>query len=239
MTKVKTLLLTRPKAQSRALVNQIETNFPDRTRCIISPLMVIAPTKNLPNLDGCQAMLFTSVNGVSAFADLGINTDLQCYCVGVRTAQAARDVGLQAISADGAAADLIALINKNLTPEVGSLLHCRGEHSTGDITASLSACGFDVREAVLYSQNSCDLTGKAQLALASGEVNAILIYSPRSAQQFHTAFANKKWHANNITALCISENTAAEIRSLGFECVEIAEKPDGAAMLTLIERFLR
>jgi uroporphyrinogen-III synthase len=239
LTNVKTLLLTRPEAQSRALVNQIETNIPNRTRCIISPLMVITPTGNRPDFEGCQAVLFTSVNGVEAFAKLGIVTDLKCYCVGARTAQAARSAGLDVISADGAAADLITKVNKDLIPDDGTLLHIRGEHIAGDLSTALSMQGFNVREAVLYSQNTCDLSEPATQALAAGQVNAILMYSPRSARIFGAVLANTKPTAHNITALCISENTAAEVRNIGFNRVEIAEKPDGAAMLALIERYLR
>ena len=123
MTNVKTLLLTRPNAQSLALAQKIETEFPDMATCLISPLMAITPVGDLPEISKFQALLFTSINGVKAFVDLGGTTTSKCFCVGTRTKQAAQAAGLDAVSANGAAAELIVLVAKVLNPANGPLLH--------------------------------------------------------------------------------------------------------------------
>ena len=239
MINVKTLLLTRPKAQSRALVKDIENKFPDKTTCLISPLMAITPTGHLPDTTKFQAVLFTSVNGVQAFIDLGGTTG-KCYCVGARTTQVAQAAGLDAVSANGAAAELIALVAKDLSPVDGPLLHIRGEHTAGDIAENLTAQGFAVEQAVLYSQQACDLTDAARQSLAQGKVQGLPLYSPLTARRFAGILAeNPSWPTQNLTALCISENVAAEVEDLELGRVEIAAKPDGAAMLALIGQFLR
>lgn len=240
MTNVKTLLLTRPKAQSRALVKDIENNFPDKTTCLISPLMAITPTGHLPDTSKFQAVLFTSVNGVQAFIDLGGTTSSICFCVGARTTRVAQAAGLDAVSANGAAAELIALVSKDLKPASGPLLHIRGEHTAGDIAENLTAQGFAVEQAVLYSQQACDLTDTARQSLAQGKVQGLPLYSPLTARRFAGILAeNPSWPTQNLTALCISENVAAEVENLELGRVEIAAKPDGAAMLALIGQFLR
>ena len=240
MTKVKTLLLTRPEAQSRALVKDIETRFPDKTKCIVSPLMTITPMGHLPDISDFQALLFTSVNGVQTFTAMGGTTIVRCYCVGTRTAKAARDAVLNAISADGAAAELIALVAGDLTPAEGALLHIRGEQTAGDIAGNLSGHGFTVHEAVLYRQDTCDLNAEAVQALANGEVDGLPLYSPLSARRLAEVLTeNTDWPKQNLSALCISENVAAEVRNLSPGRIEVAVEPNGTEMLALIGRFLR
>ncbi len=239
MTNVKTLLLTRPKAQSRTLAQNIETEFSDKATCLISPMMEITPLGDLPDTSKFQAVLFTSVNGVQAFADLG-GTAQKCYCVGTRTMQVAKAAGLDAVSANGAAAELVALVVKDLNPEGGPILHVRGEHTTGDIAEKLTAQGFTVKQAVLYTQQTCDLTDAARQALKRGDVEGVPLYSPLTARRFAEILAkNPNWPTQNLTALCISQNVASELENLTLRHVEIAAKPNGAEMLALIGRFLR
>jgi len=239
LTNVKTLLLTRPKAQSRALLKEIETKFPGKATCLISPMMAITSVGNLPDAPNFQAVLFSSVNGVQAFADLG-GTAQKCYCVGARTMQAAHAVGLKAVSANGAAAELVALVANDLNPADGPILHVHGEHTTGDIAENLAVQGFTVKQAVLYAQQACDLTDAARQALMRGEVQGVPLYSPLTARRFAEILAkNPSWPTQNLTALCISRNVASELRNLTLQRIEIAAKPSGAEMLALIGRFLR
>jgi uroporphyrinogen-III synthase len=240
LTRVKTLLLTRPQAQSRALAKDIEANFPGQARCIIAPLMKITPVGELPDTTNFQAVLFTSVNGVQSFAELGGDKNTSCYCVGARTAVAARDAGLNAISADGAADDLIALVAKDLKPEEGALLYIRGENTAGNIAEKLSERGFKVNSQVLYQQIGCDLPDAVRSALEQGEVHGLPLYSPLTARRLVKVLAaNPDWPTDEITALCISENVASEVNNLSLARVKVAAKPNGAEMLALIGQFLR
>ena len=50
---------------------------------------------------------------------------------------------------------------------------------------------------------------------------------------------NPEWPKQSLTALCISENVAAEVKNLELGRVEVAANPNGAEMLALIGRFLR
>ena len=237
MTKVKTLLLTRPEAQSRALAKDIEEISP-ATKCLISPLLEIAFCGGLPNISKFQALIFTSINGVQAYAKMGGDRDMHCYCVGARTATAARDIGLKVTSANGTAADIVAVILQELTPSGGPVLHVRGEYSVGDIARHLSEKGFDAEEAVVYQQKTLALSVTARKALQRGEVAGLPVYSPRTAGNLAAMFVeNPMWSTHSLTALCISENVAAALREANFGHCEVADEPNGAAMLSLIERF--
>lgn len=240
MTEVKTLLLTRPEALSRALAKDIETIFTGQARCIIAPLMAIVPVGKLPDTASFQALLFTSVNGVQTFAAMGGITDRPCYCVGARTADAARNAGLNAISANGATADLVALVTKDLAPEDGALLYIHGENTAGDIAGELSNLGFSVSSEVLYQQAECEFSKATLNALENGEVGGLPLYSPLTARRLVKLLVdNPTWPTEKLTALCISENVAAEVRDLPFECVLVSAIPNGAAMQALIGEYLR
>ena len=239
MTKVKTLLLTRPEAQSRGLAKDIETHFPE-ARCLISPLIEIQLIGSLPDLSGIAALIFTSVNGVQAYGNLGGPIGMRSYCVGNKTAQAAREIDLEAVSADGASANLISLIASEVAPTGGDLLHIRGEHTTGDIAQILTAKGFGVREAKLYRQSTVALSEAAKSALAFSSVAVIPIYSPRTAELLAAEFtANPDWPRDQITVVCIGQNAAAALSGLGFGKIAIADAPNGAAMLAAIAKVLR
>ncbi len=226
-------------AQSRMLAKEIETGFPDKATCLISPVMAITPTGELPDNSKFQAVLFTSVNGVQAFVDLG-GTARKCYCVGPRTTQVAQAAGFDAVSADGTTTELTALVVKDLHPEDGPILHIRGQQTAGDISESLTEHGYIVEQAVLYTQQACELTDAARQALEQGNVQGLPLYSPLSARRFSDILVkNPHWTTQNTTALCISQNVAAELRNLTLGRIEIAAKPNGAAMLALIGQFLR
>ena len=240
MTKVKTLLLTRPDAQSRALAKDIENNFPDTARCIISPILKIALTGELPDLTAIQALVFTSVNGVQAYTEKHGPTGLKAICVGARTAKAARDAGLQAISAEGGASDVVALVQAQLLPDGGAILHVRGKHAAGQIAMDLQGAGYLAEEAVLYQQITQELTEQARTALSRGEIDVLPLYSPRTAEVLMVEFLqNPDWSRAGITVVCISENAAKPVRVAGFGRIEVAAAPNGTAMLSAISGILR
>lgn len=81
------------------------------------------------SLDGVQAILFTSANGVRSFTRCDDNRSLPVLTVGNASARAAEEAGFQQVeSADGNVDALAALINKRLDPkkERSFMLRLRG-----------------------------------------------------------------------------------------------------------------
>ena len=68
MADPRTLLLTRPRAQSQAFAEVLAARLPGRFRPVISPLLEIVPLPAPLDLDGLQGLIFTSANGVEQFA---------------------------------------------------------------------------------------------------------------------------------------------------------------------------
>ena len=93
-----------------------------------------------PLLDGAAGLLFTSANGVRAFAAASPRRDLPALAVGDATAAAARAAGFADVaSAGGNVADLALLVRRRLEPEAGALVHSRGAARSRAISPARSA----------------------------------------------------------------------------------------------------
>ncbi len=232
MAKGKTLLLTRPAAQSRAFARQIAEKFP-ATRCIVSPLIDIVFDGELPDLTLFQALVFTSANGVRAFVAAGGKTRLPCYCVGPRTTTEATRAGLAATSADGGIENIARLLRTTL-PQGARVLHIHGEHVAG----TLDAARLPITGAVLYRQPQRALTAAATDALAAGDIDALPLFSPRSAEILATAFRNNPAWPTTARPLCLSRAVANRLTDSPLPAASIAGAPNAAGMLALIADFL-
>src|ERR1700688_53195 len=106
-------LITCPREEAQALAALLAARGIDT---LIDPLLDIRPVP-VPalSLEGVQALLFTSANGLRALAEREPTRTLPVYAVGARTAELARSLGFAAVeSADGAAADLARLVQAKL-----------------------------------------------------------------------------------------------------------------------------
>ena len=95
MAAPRTLLLTRPRAQSEAFAAVLAAELPGRFRPVVSPILEIVPLPAPLDLDGLQGLIFTSANGVEQFAARSPDRSLPAWCVGEMTAAAARRAGLR------------------------------------------------------------------------------------------------------------------------------------------------
>ncbi len=104
-----------------------------------------------PLLEGAAGLLFTSANGVRAFAAASARRDLPALAVGDATADAARAAGFADVaSAGGTVADLALLVRRRLKPEAGALVHSAAQEVAGDLAGALGRDGYEVRRAILY-----------------------------------------------------------------------------------------
>ena len=169
------ILVTRPRDDAEGFAEKLRARG---HAVLIEPLLDI---RHLPgvtvDLDGVQALLFTSANGVRAFAAASPRRDLGVLAVGDATAAAARAVGFNAVqSAGGNVEDLARLAIAVLRPANGALFHAAGSAIAGDLSGRLEAAGFSVRRAVLYrAETATALTAETRAALASGAVDVVEI----------------------------------------------------------------
>lgn len=200
---------------------------------ILSPLLKIELLPFEAPVTPYHGLIFTSDNGVRAFAQVRSPQRIPAYCVGDRTADAARAAGLEAFSAKGSADDLVTMINA--TDVAGPMLHIRGEHTRGDIAKRISA---QVDEVVCYRQTPLPLTDETRTALQGNREVILPVFSPRTAQIF---FEQVKTVSASLQMVAMSEAVNDVI--LGSNLAEnveisIAETPDAWAMIQAIKRCI-
>lgn len=230
------VLITRPRADAEALASDLRTRG---VQPIIAPLLEIIHVPGPPTeLEGTQAILATSANGVRAFASRDARRNLPLYAVGPATAQAARDVGFRCIAtAGGDVAHLAELVRRTLNPARGAVLHVAGTALAGDLAGELGRAGFTYRRVTLYQSRRVEqLPAEASRALAAGAVHGVVFYSPRTAGVF-VDLVRKGGLAErsvDLVAFCLSDAVADRCRELSWRSLVVAMQPDGEALLEAI-----
>lgn len=235
------ILITRPQEDAADLAATLAARGIEST---VEPLLAIRPeAAPVIALEGVQALLFTSANGIRGFAAAQPRRDLKVFTVGDNSAAVARAAGFaQVESAAGDIESLARLVTDRLHPRDGKLLHAAGATLAGDLRGQLQAAGFVVERVVVYhAEPVTALSPSTVMNLRLGGIDAVALYSPRTGRLFKQLWRQGGDDAGlaGVTALCLSGAVAQEIDGLGWERVAIAETPDRAGMLTLVEREMR
>ena len=190
-----------------------------------------------PFLDGVQALLFTSANGVRAFADATKRRDFRAFAVGDATAATARATGFaDVISASGAIDDLAKLVIGRLKPKEGALFHAAASVTAGDLQGLLEAAGFGVRRAVLYEAVESERLGEATRGMmARREIDAALFFSPRSAATFVRLAADCEEGCKHMVAVALSSAVAEKLAPLPWRRIAVAAAPNESALLAALD----
>ena len=234
MPERRTLLLTRPAAQSAEFAAALDAALPGRFRAVIAPMIEIVALPGAVDLAGVGGLLFTSANGVAQFAEKVARRDLPAYCVGAMTAAAARAAGFEAASAGGDVEALAALETARLPRDAGALMHVRGRHAAGDLAGRLAAAGFEVRAAEIYDQRPRAPGAEALALLRAGSVEAVAVFSPRSARIFAAAARDGGWTLAGTTAVALSAAADAGLGDAGFARRILAAAPTREGMIAAL-----
>ncbi|MGH6938444.1 uroporphyrinogen-III synthase [Hypericibacter sp.] len=235
-----TALITRPDDDAEPLAAALIARGITAVR---EPLLAVKPVADaVVDLEGVQALLFTSANGVRAFANLSRRRDLPVFAVGDNTARTARATGFDNVeSAAGAVDDLARLVARRLDPKRGALFHAAGSAVAGDLASLLSEKGFELRRVMLYSADqAAALTDDAKARLERGEIGLVLLFSPRTAETFvslvHDAGDAALHGIEQATALCLSPAVEKAAQGLPWRSLLTAEKADLPSMLRLVDQ---
>ncbi|WP_428545787.1 uroporphyrinogen-III synthase [Profundibacter sp.] len=216
-----TVLLTRPQAQAERFAQALG-DIP----VVISPLMRIEQQPLDVELTGYRGLVFTSENGVWACPQCA----LPAFCVGDRTAQAAKDAGMRAVSAKGSADDLVRIIADRAVE--GPLLHIRGEHTRGDVAGKLRALGLRVDEVVGYRQVARPLSEQARKLLGGESIVILPLFSPRTARLF---VADVGRIGARVRVVAISEAVKEALSGSVFDDITVSTTPDAKGMIAAIQ----
>jgi uroporphyrinogen-III synthase len=216
-------------AVTRALPEAERTAERIRTRgheAIVAPLLTIVPCGYDTNIEGAQALLFTSIKGVRAFPHSRNARDVPVLTVGDATAEAARATGFTNVrSADGDATELVALAKATLQPAAGKLVHVTGDHVAGDIKGALEAAGFTVDRRVAYASVATTTLPEA----FAQPLDLILFHSARAAETFTKLGAP---NAQQLACACLSAAVAETARKAPWTRIIVAPAPREDALLT-------
>lgn len=185
-------------------------------------------------LQGVQAILATSANGVRALARRTPRRDLPVFAVGPQTAAEARKHGFADVrNADGDAEALARAVPQWASPEKGVLLHVAGEGNDGKLAARLA--GFQLRREILYAVTAAQtMPDEAAAALRDGRVGGAMFFSPRSAAAFRDLALKQGLEAKALAAYAISPATAAALAPLAFAALHVAPRPNLENLLNLL-----
>jgi uroporphyrinogen-III synthase len=186
------------------------------------------------SLDGVQAILATSANGVRALARRTERRDVALFAVGPQTEEEAHARGFASVrNANGDSKSLAAATRDWASPGKGALLHIKGADADGTLATLLKAQGFDVRTRVLYDVADIGLPEVVRVQLANHEIDAALFFSARSARIFTAAAAGCP--LDTVMAVCISTATAEALVPLAFRSVRVAPAPNQDALLACLD----
>jgi uroporphyrinogen-III synthase len=226
------ILITRPEEDGKEIAKRLaEKGHQALLAPLLTPRFHQGPE---PDLNGVQAILATSANGIRAFVRRSPRRDFSVFAVGPQTAEEARKSGFTEVrNADGDARAL-ALAATLWAAKKGVLLHVCGEDAPGSLAENLTLRGFQVRRLPLYGiEPATALPQEARAALEARAVDAAMFFSPKSARIFGVLADGLP--TDHMTALCISPVTAQALSPLSFAHVAVAAKPNQAAILSLLD----
>src|SRR5260221_8091182 len=224
-------IVTRPRDDAAAVVGALA----DRgVAALLAPMLTILPvpqaTRHLAErLAGAQAVLFTSANGVRAFAAASPRRELPVLAVGDASAAAARIPGFPSVTSPGGdIEDLVELVAAHLSPQGGPLVHAALAAVAGDLAGRLAAQGFAVHRATLYEAvPAAALDPDTAAAMRRGEAAMALFFSPRTATTFvrPAAAAGVGDACRAMAAGAFSPAVPAALRALSWRTVPLAARP--------------
>jgi uroporphyrinogen-III synthase len=233
------VLVTRPEPDAMKLAARIEALDHEVT---VEPLMAVdfADCEHV-DLSEAQALIATSRNGLRGLkaqrADR-IGSKLPLFAVGPGTAAEARKLGFELILAGkGTALDLIPEIVANVDPQAGMLVQLAGDTLAVDIAGELQHHGFRVAQPIVYRMKPAEkLSVDTLTQLQDGEIDAVLLLSPRTAEIWVSLLAryNLKDAARRILHVCLSPAVARRLAPLGSIRIETAAEPTLDEVLALI-----
>src|SRR4029077_4039498 len=231
------LLVTRPEPDATRTAQTLRAHGHD---VLVAPLLSMqAIEADFAGPHG--AVLMTSANAARAIATHRRFAELRAlpgYVVGSRTAEAARVAGFASVeSADGALADLVALVAARCAGSRTSLLFLAGEDRAGDLAGGLAVRGIAVDTVVIYRAVAAEsLPADLVQALVNARLDGALHYSRRSVTTLIelSRSADVLNAVLNLAHYCLSEEIAVPLRKAGAERISVASRPLEAALIGLL-----
>jgi uroporphyrinogen-III synthase len=231
------LVVTRPRADSERTATALRARGHD---VLVAPLMRVEPVA-ADISGGWGGVIITSANAPGAIAGNPARAalvKLPLFAVGRRSADAARQAGfVNVTSAGGDVRDLVQLIAERHADASAPLLYLAGEDRAADLVAELAVHGIAAELVVVYRAVSIPFPPELTAALKAGEVDAVLHFSKRSAENYIAAAcqAGIIEQALAVRHYCLARPIAEPLSGAGAGSIAVAKRPDEAALIELLE----
>ncbi len=253
------ILVTRPESQAREFCDALAARGAE-TICL--PTIAIGEPDDwgaadlaLEQLDGYDALVFTSANGVRGFiarmAQRGHNCDElpAGFGLGRRTKEVMAECGItvvptdDALDAAGLAEEICTFMRHGGYDGIEGMrfLFACGDKARPELPEALAQHGGIVDRIVVYANRPADPAGTARVAslLDSGAIACVTFFSPSAVDAFLQLFPTFRSTQRSHTKLAVIGNTtAAAIRTHGMEPDIVASNPDSSTFAEEIAKAL-
>jgi len=177
------LLVTRPQPDADRFAAALAEIGVD---AVVAPLMTIELAASTPpDPAACDALAFTSANGVRALARLAPDCPLPAYAVGPASARVAQNHGFQVAGVAGGNVESLASLLADALGAGSRVFHPAGADIAGDLAALLDARDISCTRQVLYHARIPErLPAKIHQLLRNDGLDGAVFFSPRSAESF-------------------------------------------------------
>ena len=234
------ILVTRPLPEAEDFCRLIESYS---GRHLLAPMLEIKPPVDsgpfnsaIESLENYSGIIITSANGARAFlakltADIVVPP---IFTVGKKTAAIIKNGGYTATSPKQPSGSIeLAEAIKGWQPGGGRLLFPRAEQGREELVEELTASGYQIDRVVAYrAEQAQSLPANAIHALKEGEVDAIPLFSGRTAKAFLKALplGGILW-LKKPTIIAISEVTKQALSQDQIEINLVAKEAAGDGVI--------
>lgn len=186
---------------------------------------------------GWGAVIVTSANAPGAIAGhpaRAVLLMLPVLAVGKRSADAAREAGFTDVtSAGGDVRDLLRLIAERRADATAPLLYLAGEDRAADLIGDLQVRGIAAELRVVYRAVTAPFPPALVKALKANEIDAVLHFSRRSADNYLAGARQAGLLAEALTVrhVCLSAAVAEPLAAAGASAISVAPRPDEATLI--------
>jgi uroporphyrinogen-III synthase len=231
------ILVTRPERDAARTAEKLVALG---HQVIIDPVLVIEPISfELPSgaYDAITVTSASALRMIERDSRLWPYRAHPLFAVGAHTGAAARATGFQVVHVAEGDADALARLIASKLAAGARVLHIAGEERARDLAPLLEPGKISIDVLVVYrARPARELSAATLRELAEGTLDAVLHYSPRSAENF-VALAEAAGQAAAMRRLqhcCLSVAVAAPLQAAGA-APKVAATPDEAALIALLE----
>ncbi|CAN5430807.1 hypothetical protein BH10PSE14_BH10PSE14_25780 [soil metagenome] len=231
------LLVTRPEPDATATAGRLRALG---HAAIVEPMLTIAFSDPPVDLPEPALIVFTSRNGVRAFArwpQAAKWRGKMVIAAGKATAMAAREAGFGDVDAAGGdVAALAEYLRARVPLDAGPILYPAARDRADALSGGLAALGYDIRTVEAYrAEPTTRFSTSTRGLVVAGMVGGVLVYSRRTAMEFRNVVAAEglETAARSFHAFAISAQAADPLS--GFVArVHVAVEPTEDGLLDLL-----